>query len=84
MRTRRGRNYASMIYGRTVAGTLEATLVNYAGQYDRFASNSDLACIILPRRRLIFVMAWEDATYRLWTGFLDKVDKKAAPAATTW
>ena len=77
VRTRRGRNYASMIYGRTVAGTLEATLVNYAGQYDRFASNSDLAGVVLPRRRLIFVMAWEDATYRLWTGFLDKVDKKA-------
>ena len=74
VRTSRGRNYASMIYGRSVAGTLEATLVNYAGQYDRFAG-SDLSGLLLPRRRIVFVMAVDSVAYRLWTGFLDEVKK---------
>ena len=42
MRTSRGRNYASMIYGRSMAGTLEATLVNFDGDYDRFATSDSV------------------------------------------
>ena len=74
VRTSRGRNYASMIYGRSMAGTLEATLVNFDGDYDRFAS-SDLSGLLLPRRRIIFVLAADSVAYRLWTGFLDEVKK---------
>ena len=74
VRTSRGRNYASMIYGRSVAGTLEATVVNYTGTYDRFAT-SDLAGLLLPRRRIIFVLATDSVLSRLWTGFLDEVTK---------
>ena len=74
VRTTRGRNYASMIYGRSVAGTLEATLVNFDGDYDRFAT-SDLSGLLLPRRRIIFVLAADNVAYRLWTGFLDDAEK---------
>ena len=74
VRTSRGRNYASMIYGRSMAGTLEATLVNFDGDYDRFAT-SDLSGLLLPRRRIIFVLAADSVAYRLWTGFLDEVRK---------
>ena len=74
VRTSRGRNYASMIYGRSMAGTLEATLVNFDGDYDRFAT-SDLSGLLLPRRRIIFVLAADSVAYRLWTGFLDEVKK---------
>ena len=70
--TSRGRNYASMIYGRSVAGTLEATLTNHKGNYDRFAS-SDLSGLVLPRRRVLFLMADDHVAYRLWTGLLDTV-----------
>ena len=63
-----------MIYGRAVAGTLNATLVNYDGDYDRFAT-SDLSGLLLPRRRVIFVLAAAGEAYRLWTGFLDEVKK---------
>ena len=48
--------------------------MNYAGQYDRFAS-SDLSGLLLPRRRVIFLLAMAGAAYRLWTGFLDDVEK---------
>ena len=75
--TKRGRNYASMIYGRSVAGTLEATLTNHDGDYDRFAPTSELQGLLLPRRRLMFLMAWQDTAYRLWSGYLDKLNKKA-------
>ena len=74
VKTTRGRDYASMIYGRAVAGTLNATLVNYDGDYDRF-STSDLSGLLLPRRRVIFVLAAAGEAYRLWTGFLDEVKK---------
>ena len=63
-----------MIYGRSVAGTLEATLVNFDGEYDRFAT-SDLSGLLLPRRRIIFVLAVDSVADRLWTGFLDEVKK---------
>ena len=76
VRTTRGRNYASMIYGRSVAGTLEATLVNHEGGYDRLAS-SDLSGLVLPRRRLIFMLAINHVAYRLWSGFLDTAKKIA-------
>ena len=77
MRTKRGRNYASMIYGRSVAGTLEATLVNYDGAYDRFAASSDLQGLLLPRRRILFALAADSKAYRLWSGFLDEAKKVA-------
>ena len=74
VKTTRGRDYASMIYGRAVAGTLNAELVNFDGDYDRF-STSDLSGLLLPRRRVIFVLAAAGEAYRLWTGFLDEVKK---------
>ena len=54
VRCRRGRDYETQVYGRSVAGRLTATLRNDTGKYDRFAENSDLRNLVIPRRQVRF------------------------------
>ena len=75
LRVKRGRNYGSQVYGRSVSGTLETRLVNYHGRYDKDSSTSVLAGLIVPRRRIIWAAAADSVVYRLWAGFLDRIDK---------
>ena len=75
MRASRGRNYGSQIYGRSIAGTLETRLLNYHGRYDKDSTTSPLAGLIVPRRRIIWAAAAGSVVYRLWTGFLARIDK---------
>ena len=79
LRVKRGRNYGSQVYGRSVSGTFETRLVNYHGRYDKDSSTSVLAGLIVPRRRIIWAAAADSVVYRLWAGFLDdiaKIDKQ--------
>ena len=76
LRVKRGRNYGSQVYGRSVSGTLEAQLLNYHGRYDRDSTTSPLAGLIVPRRRIVWAAAADGVVYRLWEGFLDRVDKQ--------
>ena len=75
LRVKRGRNYGSQVYGRSVSGTLETRLINWHGRYDKDSSTSVLAGLIVPRRRIIWATAADSVVYRLWAGFLDDVDK---------
>src|SRR4051794_22225875 len=70
VQTVRGRDYASQLTGRSVAGSLQATLRNDTGRYSSFNAASPLYGSILPARE---VRAWALTPYTevLWTGFLD-------------
>ena len=68
----RGRNYGSQIYGRSVAGQLEARLDNADGTYSRFNANSPLNNLVVPGRGVRLMMRDPNGTnYRsLWAGLL--------------
>ena len=86
----RGRDYASQLQGKSIAGKLSATLVNTDGKYSPSNTSSALTGNILPGRtvRLLagpdeafpydFPISFEDNPK--WQGKLDKI--MPAPAAT--
>tara|TARA_R110000824_G_scaffold70157_2_gene180348 strand:- start:1867 stop:3432 length:1566 start_codon:yes stop_codon:yes gene_type:complete len=84
----RGRDYASALQGRSVAGKLTATLINTEGKYSPSNTSSALTGNILPGRSIrlqagsgsfpyTFPVAFNDAVR--WQGKLDRI--KPAPAA---
>ena len=86
----RGRDYASQLQGKSIAGKLTATLVNTGGKYSPSNTSSALTGNILPGRtvRLLagpdeafpysFPISFEDNIK--WQGKLDRI--MPAPAAT--
>ena len=84
----RGRDYASALQGRSVAGKLTATLINTEGKYSPSNTSSALTGNILPGRSIklqagsgsfpyTFPVAFNDGVR--WQGKLDRI--KPAPAA---
>ena len=84
----RGRDYASQLQGRSVAGKLSATLVNTGGKYSPSNTSSALTGNILPGRTVkvqagsgsfpyTFPVAFNDGVR--WQGKLDRI--LPAPAA---
>ena len=84
----RGRNYASALEGRSVAGKLTAELLNTDGKYSPSNTSSDLSGSILPGRS-VRITAGEAQTFPLsfpitfadtvrWQGKLDKITPKPA------
>jgi len=84
----RGRDYASQLQGRSVAGKLTATLINTGGKYSPSNTSSALTGSILPGRSIqlqagsgsfpyTFPLAFNDGVR--WQGKLDRI--KPAPAA---
>jgi len=84
----RGRDYASALQGRSVAGKLTATLINTDGKYSPSNTSSALTGNILPGRSIklqagsgsfpyTFPIAFNDGVR--WQGKLDKI--KPSPAA---
>ena len=84
----RGRDYASALQGRSVAGKLTATLINTEGKYSPSNTSSALTGNILPGRTIrlqagsgsfpyTFPVAFNDGVR--WQGKLDRI--KPAPAA---
>ena len=67
--TKRGRNIASSILGRSVAGTLTVDLDNSDGLFDTHNASSDLSGLALPGP--IVQLRYE--TTPIWTGYLDSL-----------
>lgn len=78
IRTRRGRDYASMLTGRASAGTLQASLYNRAGIYSPSLSTSPLYGLVLPGRK-VRLRTTAPSAVTLWTGFLDRIEPAVAP-----
>ena len=73
---RRGRNFASQLLGRSVAGALDCVLDNKDGLFDPENSNSALNGLLGGGRRVRWRM--DDGAGTLvtqWTGWLDKIDQ---------
>ena len=86
----RGRDYASQLQGKSIAGKLTATLVNTGGKYSPSNTSSALTGNILPGRT-VRLLAGPDASFPYsfpisfednikWQGKLDRI--MPAPAAT--
>jgi hypothetical protein len=82
VQTVRGRDYASQLTGRSVAGSLQVTLRNDDGRYSSFNAVSPIYGSILPIRK---VRAWVLTPYTavLWTGFLDTIEPIAGGGEPT-
>lgn len=80
----RGRDQASQISGRSIAGRLEAVLDNRSGDYSSFNSASPLYGNLLPGRKIrlqagegggfpyTFPITWRDHTE--WVGYLERLE----------
>jgi hypothetical protein len=64
-----GRDYASQLIGRSVAGRLRADLLNSDGRYSSLNASSPLTGKLLPRRKVRLRSVTADQV--LFTGFLD-------------
>jgi hypothetical protein len=64
-----GRDYASQLVGRSVAGRLRAELNNTDGRYSSLNAASPLTGKLLPKRKVRLRSVTSDSV--LWTGFLD-------------
>lgn len=71
--TRRGRDQASQLTGRSNAGTLTCRLNNNDGRFSSFNTSSPLSPNILPGRRVRLQATVGVATYTVWQGFLESV-----------
>jgi len=70
--TGRGRDFASQLTGRAVAGRLRATLLNTTGKYSPFNTGSPLAGNLLPGRK-VRLRSTAPVAANLWTGYLDRI-----------
>lgn len=68
----RGRDYASQLTGRAVAGELVATLLNTDGRFNSFLAAGPMFGNILPGRR-VRLRSTVPGPYTLWYGFLDTI-----------
>ena len=68
----RGRDYASQLTGRAIAGRCRITLGNSDGKYSPFNTDSPLFGSILPKRRVRVRAVWP-LNIVLWTGDLDSI-----------
>lgn len=82
VQTIRGRDYASQLTGRSVAGGLSLMLRNDDGRYSSFNTASPLYGLLLPNRK---VRAWALTPYAvvLWTGYLDSIIPAAVSSSPT-
>lgn len=76
---RRGRDYASQLTGRSIAGKLTAQLYNPAGIYSPFNASSPVTGKILPGRAVRLRAVYSAVTYVIWYGYLDSITPSTAP-----
>ena len=70
---RRGRDYASQLTGRSVAGRLVAVLNNNGGTFSPFNTDSPLSGSLLPGRLVEFSGTTGGTSYVQWTGYLQRI-----------
>lgn len=75
-----GRDRASQLTGRSIAGTLECTLLNNDGRFSSFNTASPLYGLLVPGRKVRLRAYYNGAIYLLWEGFLSEI----GPDATGW
>ena len=66
----RGRDRASQLTGRSVAGRLAAVLDNGDDRFSSFNTGSPLTGLVLPGRKVLFRATFATVVYNLWGGFL--------------
>ena len=74
---KRGRNYGSQIYGRSVAGRMIFHLRNSGDRYNRFNPASPLQNLFVPHRLARLSMRPPGATdyTSLWTGYIYEIER---------
>ncbi len=70
--TFRGRDHASQLTGRSVAGSLVATLDNTDGKYSPLNTGSPLSGKLVPNRK-VRLRATAPTAATLWTGYLTRI-----------
>lgn len=78
--TRRGRDFASQLTGRAVAGRFVAILRNDDGKYSPFNTASPLSGNLVPGRKVR--VRTTTPTAMIWTGFLDRIGPEKISGAT--
>lgn len=78
----RGRDYASQLTGRTVAGVMRCTLRNEDGLYSSYMTSGPLYTLIRPNLK---VRVWSLTPYTavLWTGFISSLVPVSADQSPT-
>ncbi len=71
-----GRDYASQLTGRSIAGKAVFLLNNNDGKYSPFNSSSVLFGNLLPSRKIQVVMDISGTPVTIWTGFFDVIRPK--------
>ena len=75
---KRGRTYKNQVYGRTIAGSMEFSLVNSDGLFNNLSTSSALQGKIVPHRQVRWEakQASSSEWNPLWVGFIDKILQK--------
>jgi hypothetical protein len=73
LRWKLGRDYASTLTGRSVAGTAEIVVKNSDGRFNSFNTVSPIYGNILPGRRVKISMTYNSVETMMWNGQLDSV-----------
>ena len=77
MEWERGRDYASQLTGRSVAGRAILTVQNDDGKYSPFNTASPLSGNLLPKRKIQIRSVWPVGGAQ-WTGFIDRIEPAAS------
>ena len=72
----RGRDFASQLIGRSVAGRFAAQINNESGDYSSFNASSPLNGSLLPGRLVQVEGTAGGTSYILWTGYLQRIVPK--------
>ena len=70
---KRGRDYSSHFFGRSLAGVFQCRLRNDTDIYNRFNSNSDLAGLVVPGRLVKVSTVNNGVARQEWGGVLDEL-----------
>jgi len=70
---KRGRDFASQLTGKAVAGTMEVSLRNNAGKYSPFNTSGVLTGKLLPNRKIQLSTILPDEL-TLWTGYIESIE----------
>ena len=85
IKTTRGRDFASMVYGRSIAGKLSCTLKDFENKYDRFNNTSPLFGLVVPQREIRLFMETDVlGKQSIWSGYLDKPKRQKKRGGQTW
>lgn len=79
---KQGRNFASQLTGKAVAGTLEVKLKNNTGKYSPFNTSSVLTGSLFPNRR-IEVAAYLPTETTIWSGYIENIQPTVTKGAYT-